>query len=134
MTIAFCAEAVIKIISFGFAFNGPTSYIRNAWNVLDFIIVLAALLGLFGSGENSDQLSGIKAVRILRILRPLRIISRNRGLKIAITSLFNSIPSIINLQIILLFFIFLFAILQTILFSGSFSRCEYQDNQLTYEQ
>ena len=47
MTGVFAMEAVIKIISFGFVFNGPNSYIRSAWNVLDFIIVLAALTSIF---------------------------------------------------------------------------------------
>jgi hypothetical protein len=46
--------------------------------------------------------------------------------------LFNSIPSIVNLQIIVLFFVFLFAILNTILFSGAFSRCDMDNLGFTY--
>ena len=38
---AFTLEAALKIITFGFAFTGKHAYIRNGWNVLDFIIVLA---------------------------------------------------------------------------------------------
>lgn len=121
MTGSFCLEALLKIISYGFFLNGKQSYIREPWNILDFVIVLSALTGII-AGENID-ISFIKSLRILRVLRPLRIIARNDGLKVAITSLFNSIPSIINLQIIVLFFIFLFAILQTTLFSGSFNYC-----------
>ena len=109
MTGAFCLEALLKIISYGFLANGPDSYLKEPWNILDFVIVLSALTGII-AGEEVD-ISFIKSLRILRILRPLRLISRNEGLKVAITSLFNSIPSIINLQIIVLFFIFLFAIL-----------------------
>ena len=124
MTGAFCIEALLKIILYGFAFNGGTSYIRDAWNILDFIIVLSALTGII-AGDSID-IAFIKSLRILRILRPLRLISRNEGLKVAITSLFNSIPSIINLQIIVLFFIFLFAILQTTLFSGTFNYCHVE--------
>ena len=130
MTAAFTIEALIKIISFGLLFNGKNSYLRGAWNCLDFVIVASALLSIF---LGSSQLAGIKAVRILRILRPLRLIARNRGLKIALLTLTNSIPSIINLQIIVLFFIFLFAILNTILFSGSFSRCQMDNVDLDYK-
>lgn len=121
MSGSFCIEALLKIIAAGFACNGRQSYIRNAWNILDFTIVISALTGII-AGDSID-ISFIKALRILRILRPLRLIAKNEGLKVAITSLFNSIPSIINLQVIVLFFIFLFAILQTTLFSGSFYRC-----------
>ena len=55
-------------------------------------------------------------------------------MKVAITSLLKSIPSIVNLQIIVLFFIFLFAILQTTLFSGSFSRCHTDHLDLSLGQ
>jgi hypothetical protein len=121
MTGAFSLEALLKIISYGFFFNGKNSYIREPWNILDFVIVLSALTGII-AGDNID-ISFIKSLRILRVLRPLRIIARNDGLKVAITALFKSIPAIINLQIIVLFFIFLFAILQTTLFSGSLNYC-----------
>ena len=36
----FAFEAVLTIISKGLLFNGPESYLRNAWNVLDFTIVV----------------------------------------------------------------------------------------------
>lgn len=121
MTMAFTLEAVIKIIALGFLFNGKPSYIREPWNILDFIIVASALLGIIAGDK--IQVSFIKSLRILKILRPLRIIARNKGLKVAIVSLGRSIPNIFRLQLIVLFFVFLFAILQTTLFSGSFYYC-----------
>ena len=68
-------------------------------------------------------MSFIKALRILKILRPLRIIARNQKLKVAIVSLGRSIPNIFRLQIIVLFFVLLLAILQTTLLSGAFYSC-----------
>jgi hypothetical protein len=38
--VLFLAEAVLKILVHGLVFNGPTSYLRNPWNVLDFLIVV----------------------------------------------------------------------------------------------
>ncbi|PWA26935.1 hypothetical protein CCH79_00000650 [Gambusia affinis] len=35
----FCFEAAIKIIALGFAFH-KGSYLRNGWNVMDFVVVL----------------------------------------------------------------------------------------------
>lgn len=39
-TIIFTLEMVLKIISFGFIINGPNCYLRNPWNLMDFIIVI----------------------------------------------------------------------------------------------
>lgn len=36
----FCFEAGIKIIALGFVFH-KGSYLRNGWNVMDFIVVLS---------------------------------------------------------------------------------------------
>jgi hypothetical protein len=132
MTAAFTFEAVVKIIARGFLFAGKGSYIREAWNVLDFVIVVAALLGLFAG--DAINLSFIKALRILKILRPLRIIARNKKLKVAIFTLGQSIPHIVRLQVIVLFFVFLFAILQTTILSGEFYRCDTEHLNLSMKQ
>lgn len=36
----FCFEAGIKIVALGFVFH-KGSYLRNGWNVMDFIVVLS---------------------------------------------------------------------------------------------
>ncbi|KAJ7422606.1 voltage-dependent P/Q-type calcium channel subunit alpha-1A [Willisornis vidua] len=38
----FCFEAGIKIIALGFVFH-KGSYLRNGWNVMDFVVVLTGL-------------------------------------------------------------------------------------------
>lgn len=43
-TIIFIIEAIMKILSFGFSCNGPSSYIKNIWNRLDFAIIILSLL------------------------------------------------------------------------------------------
>jgi hypothetical protein len=46
MTTVFFLEMLTKIIAFGFMFCGENSYIRNGWNILDFIIVAASLFSV----------------------------------------------------------------------------------------
>lgn len=70
---------------------------------------------------------------MLRILRPLRLISRNKALKLAITSLINSIPDIINLLLITNFFIFMLAIFCTTFLAGKFGRCNHDYIDLDFE-
>lgn len=51
------------------------------------------------------------------------MISRNEGLKIAVISLINAIPQIINALVIALLFYVLFAIFGTTYFKGRFFTC-----------
>ena len=51
-TIIFTIEAVLKIITLGFLFNRRYSYLRNPWNILDFIIVIFALVSLAITDSN----------------------------------------------------------------------------------
>ena len=132
MTIAFTIEALIKIIAKGFLFAGKKSYFRELWNILDFTIVVAALLGIFAG--DAIEISFLKALRILKILRPLRMIGRIEGLRLAIVTLGSSIPAIVRLQSIVLFFVFLFAVLQTTLLSGRFYSCETEHLNMSMKQ
>lgn len=95
MTAIFTIEMLSKIVAYGFLFNGPKSYLRVSWNILDFIIVLSSLFSL--NPNTGKNLKVLKTLRILRVLRPLRMVSRNKGLKISIMSLVKSLPDIANL-------------------------------------
>ena len=60
---------------------------------------------------------------MLRVLRPLRMIARNPGMSIVVKSMFNAIPDILNVMVVSLLFLVLFAILGTNLYKGSFFYC-----------
>ena len=47
ITIVFFVEMIIKIIVFGFLFNGSNSYLRNGWNILDSVIVIVSIIGIY---------------------------------------------------------------------------------------
>ena len=70
MTAIFCFEALMKIISLGFLFNGSKSYLLDSWNILDFTIVVFSVI----SQTVDTNLGFIKVLRVARILRPLRLI------------------------------------------------------------
>ena len=36
----FALEALVKVLVLGLAFNGPSSYLRNGWNVMDAVVVV----------------------------------------------------------------------------------------------
>lgn len=72
---------MIKIIVYGFYFNGEFSYLRNPWNVADFVITLLSIISV---APMSQQLEVFKMFRILRILR---LISRSEGLRMGLKAL-----------------------------------------------
>ena len=39
-------ELIVKVIVYGLIANGEKSYLKNGWNILDFIIVMTSILGL----------------------------------------------------------------------------------------
>ena len=81
MTFVFITEAAIKIIVYGFVFNGENSYLRKMGNVMDFVIVIFSTMGLFAFWGDAEF---IKVMRLLRVLRPLKMVSRNPGMKTVI--------------------------------------------------
>ena len=147
----------IKVIALGFLFNnsvlrekkmGP--YIRNPWNILDFIVVCASILDFvvmikksISIGEEKDpdeaqsgvssNLQSVKALRALRALRPLRMISRNQGMKLIVNALLSSLPSMTNVTIVCSLFILIFAIIGVNSFKGRFGFCEIDDESLLDE-
>ena len=54
------------------------AYLRDAWNVLDFAIVLLSVLSL---STGNSSLRAFKALRTTRALRPLRLLSKMNGMK-----------------------------------------------------
>ncbi len=123
MNAIFTLEMVLKILAQGFLLNGPNSYLRDSWNIIDFVSVLSSLLSM--NPNTSDNFKVLKILRVLKVLRPLKMVSRNKGLKISIMSLIKSLPDIGNLQLIIIFFLFLLGILHTTLFGGLFWSCKF---------
>jgi hypothetical protein len=39
MTVIFTLECILKVLANGFIINGSHSYLKNGWNIIDFIIV-----------------------------------------------------------------------------------------------
>jgi voltage-dependent calcium channel L type alpha-1D len=116
-TIYYIAEAVFKILAFGFIVH-KRSYLRDPWNVIDFIVVVIGIISLVPNFPN------LKALRIFRVLRPLRSINAVPTMKRLVSTLLLSLPQMGYLVSFLLFFITVFAILGMQIFARDlYSRC-----------
>lgn len=76
----FGIECLLVLISRGVIINGPHSYMRDRWRILDFFVIFLSLLSLVTTGD----IKVAKVLRNFRVLRPLRLIPRNYGLKVAL--------------------------------------------------
>jgi hypothetical protein len=123
-TTIFFFELIVKVIATGFMLNGDKSYIKNSWNIMDFIIVVISLVSLVPMDAN---LSVLKIIRMARLLRPLRVISKNENLKLSIHALLVATPAIGSLLVIFLLVMFIFGIIAVNMFKGKSFYCDYSD-------
>jgi len=123
LTFAFLVETLIKSVAMGFVID-KGSYLRDTWNVWDFIIVVTSLVDVFTTGFT---VSVIKVFRLLRTLRPLRFVSHNVNMKIVVNSLLDSVTSIINVFIVILTVWLMFALLGISLLGGRMGHCDIEE-------
>ena len=120
ITGLFCLEMTFKVCAMGMWVN-KHSYLRNAWNVLDFTIVIVSVVSLALGG--SSQLKALRSLRALRALRPLRVVSRYPGLKLVVNSIFGALPRVRNVAMVNLLFFIIFAIVGVQNWAGAVNSC-----------
>lgn len=70
ITSLFVVEMMLNVCANGFV-GMPGAYLRNGWNILDFLVVIVSVVPLFMT-NGSGGLMGLRSLRGLRALRPLR--------------------------------------------------------------
>lgn len=108
----YSVECIMKIFSLGFVMN-PKSYLRESWNILDFIIVITAWIDfIFSNSVN------LQAIRAIRVLRPLRSISSIEGMRVIFVALVYSFKPLLAALTLFLFLISIFAVAGLQLWGG----------------
>ncbi|KAJ8373279.1 hypothetical protein AAFF_G00266900 [Aldrovandia affinis] len=122
--VVFTLECFLKIVSYGFLFH-EGAYLRNCWNVLDFVIVF---MGLFTivldtvnkiSGVHVEEKGGgfdMKALRAFRVLRPLRLVSGVPSLQVVMSSILKSMLPLMHIALLVFFMVTIYAIVGLELF------------------
>ncbi|XP_028828597.1 voltage-dependent N-type calcium channel subunit alpha-1B isoform X6 [Denticeps clupeoides] len=109
----FCFEAGIKIIALGFVFH-KGSYLRNGWNVMDFVVVLTGILATVGSDFD------LRTLRAVRVLRPLKLVSGIPSLQVVLKSIMKAMVPLLQIGLLLFFAIVMFAIIGVEFYMGRF--------------
>nr|XP_028588268.1 voltage-dependent R-type calcium channel subunit alpha-1E isoform X4 [Podarcis muralis] len=121
----FCFEAGIKIVALGFVFH-KGSYLRNGWNVMDFIVVLSGILATAGTHFNTHV--DLRTLRAVRVLRPLKLVSGIPSLQIVLKSIMKAMVPLLQIGLLLFFAILMFAIIGLEFYSGKLHRACYVNN------
>uniref|UniRef100_A0A671FVQ1 Sodium channel protein n=1 Tax=Rhinolophus ferrumequinum TaxID=59479 RepID=A0A671FVQ1_RHIFE len=103
-------EALIKILARGFILD-EFSFLRDPWNWLDSVVIATA-----GSGIS---LSSLRTFRVFRALKAISVIS---GLKVIVGALLRSVKKLVDVMILTLFCLSIFALVGQQLFMGNLNQ------------
>ncbi len=103
--IIFVIEIVLRIYVYRF------SFVKNAWNIFDFIIVSICLL------PSNNVFSALRLFRTIRILRLVSIIPKMRLVSL---SLVRAIPAMVSIGVLLSIVFYIYSIITTELYGHDF--------------
>ena len=109
--IAFTIEMVMKMLGLGL-YGAKGAYLRDAWNVIDFVVVVMGWMSLLPSVEN------ISSMRTVRVLRPLRTITGVEGMRMLVSTLLSSLPMLLDVLILCAFLFLIFGTIGVQTFAG----------------
>ncbi|KAJ8265876.1 hypothetical protein COCON_G00149750 [Conger conger] len=137
--IIFTLECFLKIISYGFLFH-EGAYLRNCWNILDFVIVFMGLFTL--ALDTINKISGVhveekgggfdmKALRAFRVLRPLRLVSGVPSLQVVMNSILRAMLPLLHIALLVFFMVTIYAIMGLELFKCKMHKtCYYTGTEI----
>jgi len=100
------------------------SFVGNAWNYLDTVVVAIGITSLA-----RVDLGSLSQLKLLRAFRIVRLFKRVKSLNKILVALLRSIPGVINAFLVMLIFMCIFAILAVDFFRDFGATGEYQTIQ-----
>lgn len=117
----FCVEAMLKIIALGFILHRG-AYLRNVWNIMDFVVVVTGFVTYFVP-EDLDL--DLRTLRAIRVLRPLKLVSGIPSLQVVLKSIIKAMAPLLQIGLLVLFAIVIFAIIGLEFYSGALHKSCY---------
>ncbi|XP_037808966.1 voltage-dependent calcium channel type A subunit alpha-1 isoform X2 [Lucilia sericata] len=117
----FCVEASLKILALGLVLH-KHSYLRNIWNIMDFFVVVTGFMTQFPQlGPEVD----LRTLRAIRVLRPLKLVSGIPSLQVVLKSIIKAMAPLLQIGLLVLFAIVIFAIIGLEFYSGALHKTCY---------
>ncbi|XP_042876654.1 sodium channel protein para-like isoform X4 [Penaeus japonicus] len=110
-TAIYTFESGVKVMARGFILEGFT-YLRDAWNWLDFIVIALAYVTM------GIDLGNLAALRTFRVLRALKTVAIVPGLKTIVGAVIESVKNLRDVIILTVFSLSVFALLGLQIYMG----------------
>ncbi|XP_028967315.1 voltage-dependent calcium channel type A subunit alpha-1 [Galendromus occidentalis] len=110
----FCVEASLKILALGLILHSG-SYLRSVWNMMDFVVVASGIVTVI-IPDNMDL--DLRTLRAIRVLRPLKLVSGIPSLQVVLSSIIKAMAPLLQIGLLVLFAIVIFAIIGLEFYSG----------------
>ncbi|XP_078326090.1 voltage-dependent calcium channel type A subunit alpha-1-like isoform X19 [Crassostrea virginica] len=112
--VIFLVEALLKIVALGFVLH-KGAYLRNIWNIMDFVVVVTGIITMAASSQLD-----LRTLRAVRVLRPLKLVSGIPSLQVVLKSIIRAMTPLLQVCLLVLFAIIIFAIVGLEFYSGAF--------------
>ncbi len=96
----FTVEILIRLAAY---WPRPGRFFRDGWNIFDFVIVIAALLPAYGPFA--------AVARLARLLRVVRLVSVSPKMRLIVSTMLRSIPSMGHVVLLLGVLLYIYAVI-----------------------
>ncbi|XP_050528815.1 muscle calcium channel subunit alpha-1-like isoform X2 [Daktulosphaira vitifoliae] len=133
-TAVFALEFVFKLAAFRFK-----NYFGDAWNVLDFIIVLGSFIDIVveNLSPNTDSVPkkkgrklSINFFRLFRVMRLVKLLSRGDGIRTLLWTFIKSFQALPYVALLIVMLFFIYAVIGMQVF-GKISKSGENDSAIT---
>ncbi|KAJ2949663.1 hypothetical protein O0L34_g15590 [Tuta absoluta] len=104
-------ESAVKLMARGFILQ-PFTYLRDAWNWLDFVVIALAYVTM------GIDLGNLAALRTFRVLRALKTVAIIPGLKTIVGAVIESVKNLRDVIILTMFSLSVFALMGLQIYMG----------------
>ncbi|XP_063929406.1 sodium channel protein para-like isoform X8 [Zophobas morio] len=104
-------ESAVKVMARGFILE-PFTYLRDAWNWLDFVVIALAYVTM------GIDLGNLAALRTFRVLRALKTVAIVPGLKTIVGAVIESVKNLRDVIILTMFSLSVFALIGLQIYMG----------------
>ncbi|XP_033207452.1 sodium channel protein para [Belonocnema kinseyi] len=104
-------ESAVKVMARGFILQ-PFTYLRDAWNWLDFVVIALAYVTM------GIDLGNLAALRTFRVLRALKTVAIVPGLKTIVGAVIESVKNLRDVIILTMFSLSVFALMGLQIYMG----------------
>ncbi|ABO93999.1 VIC family transporter: sodium ion channel, partial [Ostreococcus lucimarinus CCE9901] len=109
LAIWYMLEAYLLIVAMKWK-----NYWQSGWNKIDFIVAVSGVVGLLIPDVYESGVGG--AFRMLRFLRLFKIVQVSKGLRTLFATFLSAIPGVVNVALLSLLFMYIYACLGVALF------------------